>query len=297
MNVHLDHLTQRYRDTTALDDLSLDVPSAELVTVVGPPAAGKSTLLRLVAGRETPTSGAIGFSHPETAARYAPHDVSTALIVPDASGPLPPDPPAGAALVLLDDLRDHPQLRTPAERRDHVRELRARVAATLVYATRDGDDALALSDRVVVLRAGRLLQNATPAHVLDAPANEFVAAYFGHPTINLVPAILEKDGQAIQIGNQTVALAGCIAEEFCRDVTVGVRPQHVQLRREPGGWRGRVTARQADGDDAVVTVDVEGVRVRSLTSEPFRPDDTVFVRILPRHYVIFDDRGVRLDQL
>ena len=264
MNIHLKHLTQRYSDTVALDNVSFDIQSGEFVTVVGPAAAGKSTLLRVVASRETPMSGAVEFSHLDTETRDA-HHVSTTFINPVSFSPLPQDLPTGVALVLLDDLRDHPQVRTRTERRNYVRDLRTR-AATFVYATRDGDDALALSDRVVVLRAGRLLQNATPAHVLDAPANEFVAAYFGHPTINLVPAILEKDGQAIQIGNQTVALAGCIAEEFCRDVTVGVRPQHVQLRREPGGWRGRVTARQADGDDAVVGQHLEPQLMRKQNS-------------------------------
>ena len=296
MNISLNHLTQHYSDTVALDDVSLDIASGELVTVVGPPAAGKSTLLRVVAGGEPPTSGAIWFSHPDTAQRHA-HHAATKLIVPDSSVPLPKDPGAGDSIVLLDDLHDHPQVRTGTDRRNYLLNLRTRSAATLVYATRDADDALALSDRIVVLRDGRLLQSATAARVLAAPANEFVASYFGHPAINLVPAILEKDGQAIVIGNQVVSLAGHIAEEFCRDITIGVRPQNVQLQRESRGWRGRVISREVDGDHAVVTVDVEGVRVRSLTSEPFRPDDTVFVRILPKHYVVFDDRGVRLDQL
>ena len=295
MNIHLKHLTQRYSDTVALDNVSFDIQSGEFVTVVGPAAAGKSTLLRVVASRETPMSGAVEFSHLDTETRDA-HHVSTTFINPVSFSPLPQDLPTGVALVLLDDLRDHPQVRTRTERRNYVRDLRTR-AATFVYATRDADDALALSDRVVALCDGRLIQSATAARVLDTPANEFVAAYFGRPSINLVPAILEKDGQAILIGNQSVALGGRIAEEFCRDITVGIRPQNVQLRRESGGWRGRVVSREVDGDHTVVTVNVEGVSVRSLTSDPFRPDDTVFVRILPKHYIVFDDRGVLLDQV
>lgn len=295
MNIHLNHLTQRYSDTVALDNVSFGIESGEFVTIVGPAAAGKSTLLRVVASREIPTSGTIEFSHLDTEKRDA-NQVSTKFIEPNSFAPLPYDLPTGTALMLLDDLRDHPQVCTRTERRNYVRDLRTR-ATTFVYATRDADEALALSDRIVVLRSGRFLQSATAARVLDAPANEFVAAYFGRPAINLVPAILEKDGQAILVGNQSVSLNGCIAEEFCRDITVGIRPQNVQLRRESGGWRGRVTSREVDGENTVVTVDVEGIRVRSLTSEPFRPDDTVFVRILPKHYVVFDDRGILLDQV
>ena len=46
-----------------------------------------------------------------------------------------------------------------------------------------------------------------------------------------------------------------------------------------------------------MTVATEGVRVRALADEPFDADERVVVRILPKHFVVFDDRGVRLDQL
>ena len=166
----------------------------------------------------------------------------------------------------------------------------------MIYATRDGDDALAVSDRIAVLDRGRIVQSGTPADVHDRPANELVAGLFGRPAINLVPAILEKDGQAVLIGNHTVSLAGRIAEEFCRDVTVGIRPGHVRLRREGAGLRGRVASSEPHGGQALVTVNVEGVRVRALAADSHAAGERVVVSILPRHYIVFDDRGVRLDQ-
>ena len=204
-------------------------------------------------------------------------------------------------LLLVDDLRAAPAFADAAARRAFVRELRGLRSRperrTVICATRDGDDALAVSDRIVVLDRGRIIQSGTPAEVHERPANELVARLFGQPPINLVPAILEKDGQAILVGNQTVSLAGRIAEEFCRDVTVGIRPQHVQLHREGAGWRGRVASSEPHGGRALVAVDAEGVRVRALVDEPHEPGDRVAVRILPRHYVVFDDRGFRLDQV
>ena len=168
---------------------------------------------------------------------------------------------------------------------------------TLIYATRDGDDALAVADRIAVLDRGRIVQSGTAADVLDRPANELVARLFGQPPINLVPAILEKDGQAILLGNRTVSLAGRIAEEFCRDVTVGIRPRHARLHRDGAGWRGRVVSSAPYGEQSLVTVAAEGVRVQALADEPFDADERVVVRILPKHFIVFDDRGVRLDQL
>lgn len=162
----------------------------------------------------------------------------------------------------------------------------------------DEADALAVADRVAVLRAGRLRQCGTPAEVVEAPADEFVAAFFGRPRINLVPGILEKDGQAVLLGNQTVSLAGRIEEIFCRDITLGIRPAHVRLTRDGAGLRGRVRSSEPFQDTTLVRVDVEGVSIRAQerNGEDRQAGDTVRVRVDPKHYVVFDDHGVRLDQ-
>jgi ABC-type sugar transport system ATPase subunit len=204
-------------------------------------------------------------------------------------------------LLLVDDLCGNAAFTEAEARRGFVHDLHRLHPRpehrTMVYATRDGDDALAVADRIAVLDRGRIVQAGTPADVRDRPANELVAQLFGQPAINLVPAILEKDGQAILVGNQTVSLAGRIAEEFCRDITVGIRPPHAQLHREGAGWRGRVVSSAPYGEQSLVTVATEGVRVRALADEPFDADQRVVVRILPKHFIVFDDRGVRLDQL
>ena len=203
-------------------------------------------------------------------------------------------------LLLVDDLSGKSAFAGAVARRAFVRDLRNLRARpehrTLIYATRDGDDALALADRVVVLDGGRVVQSGTPDDVRDRPANELVARLFGQPPINLVPAILEKDGQALLVGNRTVALAGRIAEEFCRDVTVGIRPQHARLYREGAGWPGRVVSRERSDERWLMTVAAEGVRLRALADEPYEVDERVLVRILPKHFIVFDDRGVRLEQ-
>lgn len=204
-------------------------------------------------------------------------------------------------LLLVDDLSGDRAFGDAGARRAFVRSLRNLRSQperrTVIYATRDGDDALDVSERIAVLDRGRIVQAGTPVDVLDRPANELVARLFGQPPINLVPAILEKDGQAILLGNRTVSLAGRIAEEFCRDVTVGIHPRHARLHRDGAGWPGRVVSSERYGERSLVTVATEGVRVRALADEPFDADERVVVRVLPKHFIVFDDRGVRLDQL
>lgn len=363
MHLFLDGISSRSKGggTPGLDRVSLYAPSGEIVSVVGPPGAGKSALLRFVGKRSDGRDGVFMGSHdnrepgqakpglvrgwrfsspddgfpPEwrTEAwrrvrirRYAfPNmaldgsdreapggwsedagNVHFSIRAPDGAvrevgwkGP-PPNDENLPDLLLVDDLCGNPAFADAEARRSFVRELhglRSRPEwRTVIYATRDGDDALAVSDRIAVLDRGRIVQSGTPAEVHDRPANELVARLFGRPAINLVPAILEKDGQAVLIGNQTISLAGRIAEEFCRDVTVGIRPGHVRLRREGAGLRGRVASSEPHGGRALVTVNVEGVRVRALAADSHPAGERVVVSILPRHYIVFDDRGVRLDQ-
>ena len=326
MYVFLDGIVQQDEGSRdpVLDHVSLYARPGEIVCVVGPAGAGKSALLRFVGERSDGDDGVFlgthdarepGQTRPGIVRGWrlgSPGDMfplrwrseewrGVAIrryafenMVLDGSDREPD-------LLLVDDLRGSPAFPDAAARRAFVRDLcnlRARPERrTLIYATRDGDDALAVADRVVVLDGGRVVQSGTPADVRDRPANELVARLFGEPRINLVPAILEKDGQALLVGNRTVSLAGRIAEEFCRDVTVGIRPQHAKVYREGAGWGGRVVSGEPRGERWLVTVATEGVRVRALVDEPFEADERVMLRILPKHFIVFDDRGVRLEQL
>ncbi len=337
MYLFLDQITCRNEGSArpVLDGVSFFVRSGEVVAVVANPALAGSTLLRFIARSSASDGVLIGTDGSEGGGEDAP-GVRNDWRLNSADDGVPPrwetetwrgvsirryavPNPASddlPDLVLVEDLVEQPGFADADARRGFVRDLRAQhpkpSQRTILYATRDTDDALAVADHVAVLQSGRLAQFGTPAEVYRTPATEFVAQCFGRPTINLFPAILEKDGQALNLRNQSVPLGGRIAEEFCRDVTGGIRPHQVRLLREGGGLRGRVVsvvpASEADGGAAgakLVEVEVEGFRLRALdpsaadegSSETWATGDKVVVRIRPEHYVVFDDRGVRLDQV
>lgn len=181
-----------------------------------------------------------------------------------------------------------------------LKRLHAHLGTTFVYVTHDQEDALLLSDQIAVLRDGTIQQCGSPSQIYREPANTFVASFFGRPSINLVPAILEKDGAAVQIGIRSIQLAGIIEENYCRDVTVGIRPEHVRLSRDvASGWRGHVTFAESRDGVARVEVEVEGTRLVSLERDEtgLQLGEPVAVHIAPPHFIVFDENGWRLVQV
>ena len=184
-----------------------------------------------------------------------------------------------------------------ASMRRELKRLHGRLGTTFIYVTHDQDEALSLSDRVAVLRGGRILQVASPTRIYDQPANTFVGSFFGSPAMNVVHGSLAKAGSAIQIGTCRVPLDGAIAEESARGVLIGIRPEHVRLRSDPTtGWLGTVTFAETHGSATHVEVALDDTQLVAL--EPgdcaFRPGDRVAVSVAAKHLHVFDDRGDRL---
>ncbi len=70
MSIAVRHVSKRFGTFTALDDVTLDVPSGELVALIGPSGSGKTTLLRIIAGLEVPDTGAILFDDEDATAQH-----------------------------------------------------------------------------------------------------------------------------------------------------------------------------------------------------------------------------------
>jgi multiple sugar transport system ATP-binding protein len=95
--------------------------------------------------------------------------------------------------------------------RAEIRDLHARLKATMVYVTHDQVEAMTLADKIVVLRAGKVEQIGSPLELYNRPQNTFVAGFIGSPRMNFLPAtLLPAD---VSQGAQTV----------------GIRPEHAVI--------------------------------------------------------------------
>ena len=175
-----------------------------------------------------------------------------------------------AEVYLLDEPLSHLDAKLRAAMRAELKQLGELSGTTTLYVTHDYQEALALGERVGVLREGELVQVGTPAQVWAEPADTFVARALGQPEMNLLDATLDA-GAARTAGGGVVVGVGPAAAA-CDTVCLGIRPRDLEIVDggavgERLGLRGRVTLAERLGRSVEISVDVAGDAVIAVTSD------------------------------
>ena len=152
-------------------------------------------------------------------------------------------------VLLLDEPLSALDAKVRVQLRDEIRRIQTEVGTTTLFVTHDQEEALAVADRVGVMRAGRLEQLAPPAEVYLRPASAFVADFVG--LSNRLPGRL--DGGAVTVLGTRLPLVQPAAGG--PEVTALVRPESVGVVPDPDGT-GRVLATAFLGPTSRVTVEV-----------------------------------------
>ncbi len=128
-------------------------------------------------------------------------------------------------------LFDEPLSNLDAELRVHmraeIRELHNRLGATTIYVTHDQVEAMTMSDKIVVMRDGKIEQTGAPLDLYDHPENTFVASFIGSPSMNIFPVTIGENG-SIKLSDGT-ALAIHAPLPAGAEMLCGVRPEHIHL--------------------------------------------------------------------
>lgn len=155
-----------------------------------------------------------------------------------------------------------------------IRALQRRLSLPTVYVTHHREEALAVADRVAVLRAGRVEQIGTARELWERPANEFVARFVGLG--NVLRGRASGDGR-VETALGTVALDGGTAGAAGAEVSVALRPESLEIV-ESGGTAARVESIAYRGDRCLVRVIVDGATLSLFAAAaPRAVGDTVRV--------------------
>ena len=139
--------------------------------------------------------------------------------------------------------------------REQIRALQQRLGTTTLFVTHDQEEALSMSDRVGVMKDGKLEQIATPSELYAEPATAFVAEFVG--TMNRIPGRLDGTGDRVSAVGQTVPVIGGAADALAGDVDVLVRPEGLNITAGPNG-NGIVADRTFLGSTTRISVLLDG---------------------------------------
>jgi iron(III) transport system ATP-binding protein len=144
-------------------------------------------------------------------------------------------------VVLFDEPLSNLDAKLRAEMRVELRELQRRLGITSVYVTHDQEEALAISDRVIVMNVGVIEQIGTPEDIYNRPRSRFVADFVG--SANLIKGRFLGDGQFAAEGGVTLKVTAG-HKPHGKETEVAVRTAYIDLEPRPGENQAPGTVRQ-----------------------------------------------------
>ncbi|MDI3548737.1 MAG: multiple sugar transport system ATP-binding protein [Halanaerobiales bacterium] len=175
---------------------------------------------------------------------------------------------------LFDEPLSNLDARLRLESRTFLKHIQSKLGITTIYVTHDQAEALALADRMAVLKDGQIRQLGTPQEIYEQPADSFVADFIGDPPMNLIDCRLNPikgnleilfPGIKVTIPEEKLVLNKKVDPK--KDYIFGIRPEHVILADRKGDIEGKVYAIETLGSMTLITLMVGDSRVRVNTHE------------------------------
>lgn len=178
-------------------------------------------------------------------------------------------------LLLLDEPLSNLDAKLRESMRFEILALQKKLAITVVYVTHDQAEAMAMSDRIVVMSKGHIQQIDAPSTVYSNPANSLVADFIG--LVNFIPAV--ANGTKVNVSDINMDFAN--PEQLQGDVLLAVRPENINMSKYPTTIAGILTDRFYLGDAVDYRVRVGNTDIRIINKgadmSEFKDGDTVYL--------------------
>lgn len=160
-------------------------------------------------------------------------------------------------ILLLDEPLSNLDARLRIELRDEIRRVQKQLGITTIFVTHDQEEALSISDKILLMGKGKISQYSSPKEMYMEPQNMFAAKFLGNPPMNFVPGEKVEDGICLLLGDENVTVKkGTVHEagELKGSVCVGIRPEALELcsTEEEEAISGVITGIQTLGKDMYI---------------------------------------------
>ena len=342
--IELKNITKIYDQEKVVEDVSLSINQGDFVTILGPSGCGKTTLLRMIAGFEKPTEGAIFLEGVDVTnvppykrnvntvfQKYAlfPHlnvfnNIAYGLKLKTVADPtvksgrrlltmqeITDKTNAALKMVNLEDyghrdidslsggqqqriaiaraivnepkvlLLDEPlsalDLKMRKEMQIELRRLHKELGITFIYVTHDQEEAMAMSDTIVVMRDGIIQQVGTPKKIYDEPKNAYTADFIGES--NIISGRMLKDYLVEFFGCQFA----CLDKGFDKNepVDIVVRPEDITIVKTKPQMSGTVINSVFKGTFYDLTVLVGDYELSVKTTTEYQEGTKLGLNIAP----------------
>jgi multiple sugar transport system ATP-binding protein len=297
--------------TRATDEVSLHIPDGEFMVLLGPSGCGKTTLLRMIAGLETPDSGQVviggrDVTYLEPRRRNLSMVFQSYAVFPNKNvfdnigfglrvRGVPADEVRrkvawAAELLQLTPYLDRYPAKLSGGQRQRVAVARAIVVDAEVLLMDEPlsnlDALLRLSFRAELKKlVSELEQCGPPVGVYSEPADEFVGGFLGSPPMNFLRGVVGGDGADLRLdfGGQSLPLPPALASFNGRELKLGIRPEAITVDDGKTGVCCTVEVFEPLGSSTLLTTKLCGQVVKVHVPAAFRanPGDQLWLRLPP----------------
>ena len=132
-------------------------------------------------------------------------------------------------LLLLDEPLSNLDARLRIEMREEIRRIQMETGVTTIFVTHDQEEAMSISDDILLMKLGEQQQYAKPQELYDDPRNLFVAEFLGNPPINKIPGFMTEQQFTLADGSASCQISPDVRVPAGTQVVMGIRAESIQI--------------------------------------------------------------------
>lgn len=345
--VKLENVSKKYNDKYIIKDLTLDIYEGEFLTLLGASGCGKTTILRMISGLESVTSGRVYIDKKDVTAiaptkrevntifqnfalfphmtvwdninfglkmkkvnkKEATKRIKRAIKLVKLEGfedRYPPQLSGGQQqrvaiargivmnhkVLLLDESLCSLDLKLKRQMQVELKKLQKQLGMTFIYVTHDQDEALTMSDRIVILNKGIIEQIDTPQNIYRNPKTTFVADFIGES--NILKGVISKinnDIVEVEINKEFIVDINNVDYKSLEQVKLIIRPENIKITKTKGNNSIKGVIKDEIYDGALTKFIIEvadsiALKVNFYGLDTFNKNDTVYLNIEKDNIVV-----------